>query len=59
VLDFEGLKGRLLSSSYSPLAGHPSHEPMIAGLREIFEKYSLNGRVEFLYKTHVYYGAIG
>jgi SAM-dependent methyltransferase len=59
VLDFEGLKGRLLSSSYSPLAGHPSHEPMIAGLREIFEKYAQDGRVEFLYKTHVYYGVIG
>lgn len=59
VLDFEGLKGRLLSSSYSPLPGHPSHEPMMARLREIFDKYAQNGRIEFLYKTHVYYGAIG
>lgn len=59
VFDFEGLKGRLLSSSYSPLPGHPNHEPMIERLREIFNRYQKDGTVEFLYKTHVYYGGMG
>ena len=35
-LDFVGLKGRLMSSSYAPEEGHPQHEPMIAGLTEVF-----------------------
>ncbi len=29
-LDFDGLRGRLLSSSYAPPPGHPNHEPMLA-----------------------------
>jgi hypothetical protein len=59
VFDFEGLKGRLLSSSYAPLPGHPSHAPMMERLRQIFEKHQRDGLVEFLYKTHVYFGGIG
>jgi SAM-dependent methyltransferase len=59
LFDFQGLKGRLLSSSYAPLPGHPSHEPMMARLREIFEKHQQNGTIDFLYKTHIYYGKIG
>jgi hypothetical protein len=51
--------GRLLSSSYAPLPGHPSHEPMVARLREFFDTYQRDGRVVFDYKTHVYYGLIG
>ena len=38
-LDFEGLKGRLMSSSYAPEPGHPQHEPMLAGLREVFRRH--------------------
>ena len=30
-LDFDALRGRLMSSSYAPQAGHPNHEPMLAG----------------------------
>ena len=29
VFDYEGLKGRLLSSSYAPDIGHPNHDPML------------------------------
>lgn len=54
--DFEGLKGRVLSSSYAPEAGHPKHEPMLAALRRIFEAHQQGGRVAFEYDTHVYYG---
>jgi hypothetical protein len=38
VFDFEGLKGRLLSSSYMPLQGEPGFEGMIADFKELFDK---------------------
>ncbi len=54
--DFEGFKGRLLSASYAPLTGHPKHEPMIGRLREIFDKFQVDGRVRFEYATQIYWG---
>jgi hypothetical protein len=54
--DYEGLKGRLLSSSYAPLAGHPNYEPMLDHLKTIFEAPQAEGRIEFKYITRVYYG---
>ena len=56
--DFEGIKGRLLSSSYAPEAGHPKHEAMLVALKQIFEAYQQDGRVIFEYETHVYYGQL-
>jgi hypothetical protein len=32
---------------------------MMVRLGDIFEAYQQNGMVEFLYKTHIYYGQIG
>jgi SAM-dependent methyltransferase len=58
VFDFDGLRGRLLSSSYAPRAGHPKHEPMLAALREIFDRHAESGRVRFEYRTHVYHGRL-
>lgn len=58
VLDFEGLRGRLLSSSYTPEPGHPNHEPMLAELARIFEEHQRDGRVVFGYDTRVYYGRL-
>jgi SAM-dependent methyltransferase len=55
VFDFAGLKGRLMSSSYAPEPGHPEHEPMIAGLRALFERHNRAGEVVFPYRTLVYY----
>ncbi len=54
--DFAGLRGRLLSSSYSPPQGHPQHEPMLAELEKLFHTHAQDGRVRFKYLTHVYYG---
>ncbi len=54
--DFEGLKGRVLSSSYAPEAGHPKYDGMLAALKKIFEVHQREGRVFFEYETHVYYG---
>src|SRR5882672_4025489 len=39
VFDHEGVKGRLLSSSYAPEASHPRYEPMLAELERIFQAY--------------------
>jgi SAM-dependent methyltransferase len=54
--DFEGVAGRLLSSSYAPLEGHPSHAPMMQELQRIFRAHATDGKVEFEYNTRVYYG---
>jgi len=56
--DYDGVKGRLLSSSYAPAAGHPGHEPMLRELRRIFDTYQENGRAAFDYTTRVYYGRL-
>lgn len=57
-LDFGGLKGRLLSSSYAPEAGQPRHEEMLETLKRIFEKHQQHGRVAMEYDTLVYYGRL-
>jgi hypothetical protein len=56
--DFEGLKGRLLSSSYAPEAGQPGHEEMLRDLKKLFETHHEKGSVQFLYDTAVYYGKL-
>jgi hypothetical protein len=59
VLDFEGLKGRLMSSSYAPEPGHADHDPMIAELRDIFLRHARDGRIVMPYETLVYFGQPG
>ena len=54
--DLEGLKGRLLSSSYAPEKGHPNHNPMLEELQRIFYQHQHNGTVAFEYAVRVYYG---
>jgi SAM-dependent methyltransferase len=56
--DYEGLEGRLLSSSYAPNQGHPKHEAMLRELKRIFDAYQENGLVAFEYNTRVYYGQL-
>jgi ubiquinone/menaquinone biosynthesis C-methylase UbiE len=58
-LDHSSLKGRLLSSSYTPQAGHPNYAPMLAELRRILEAHQLNGHVSLVYDTRVFYGRLG
>lgn len=58
IFDFESLKGRLLSSSYVPTSEHPTYSAMIEELQRIFEENKVNGKIEFLYDTNVYYGRI-
>lgn len=53
-MDFDGLKGLLLSSSAIPLPGHPSYDTMISALVQLFVHYNRNGFVEIEYDTNVY-----
>jgi SAM-dependent methyltransferase len=57
--DYEGAAGRLLSSSYAPLEGHPSYAPMMQGLDRIFHAHAADSMVEFDYDTRVFYGQLG
>jgi len=58
ILDFEGLKGRLLSTSYIPLDNHPDYEKMMLELNNLFKKYEINGFIQFEYDTEVFYGQL-
>jgi ubiquinone/menaquinone biosynthesis C-methylase UbiE len=64
-LDEAGLRGRLLSSSYAPRAGHPLHEPMMTALGEVFARHATAGPgegralvVPFAYETVVWYAPL-
>jgi SAM-dependent methyltransferase len=57
-VDYPGLEGRLLSSSYAPAKGHPKHEAMIDELRRIFAIHQVDGRVSLDYDTRIYYGQL-
>lgn len=57
-LDFDGLRGRLLSSSYTPKAGAPTHEPMLRALRELFDATAVDGKVSMDYDTRVFAGEV-
>lgn len=58
VLDFEGLRGRLMSSSYAPEPGSPDYEPMIGILREVFARHERDGCITMPYSTLVYFAAL-
>ena len=54
-LDFDGLRGRLLSSSYIPKSGE-KHDAMLAALPQLFAAHADNGEVVLQYDTNIYYG---
>lgn len=56
VFDFDGLRGRLTSSSYAPEPGHPNFAPMMRELEGIFRRHERRGRVVVTYDTKVFYG---
>lgn len=58
LFDFEGLRGRLLSSSYAPEPSNPDYELMLRDLRRIFEANEIDGAVVFQYETEIYYGQL-
>lgn len=58
IFDFDGLKGRLSSSSYMPTSEDEGYEDMIADLKELFEKYQQKGLITIQYDTNVYAGRV-
>jgi SAM-dependent methyltransferase len=56
--DWDGIRGRLLSSSYAPLPGSPNYQPMMEELEAMFVKYQQGGRVKVLYETKMYVGQL-
>ena len=56
--DYASLEGRLLSSSYTPQPGHPSHDPMLVKLQGIFENHQKSGLVRMQYDTKLYFGRL-
>ena len=56
--DFEGLKGRVLSSSYMPDENHTDFNFMMSVLKKIFNRFQENGKVTLEYDTKIYYGKL-
>lgn len=55
-LDRDGLRGRLLSTSYIPDEGEPGYDEMLEALDGLFRDHEKNGTVTFVYSTRMYYG---
>ncbi len=58
IFDYEGLKGRLLSSSYMPLPTDDGYEAMIRELEQVFDRHQLDNRITIHYVTKVYSGKL-
>ncbi|MBC7898694.1 MAG: class I SAM-dependent methyltransferase [Saprospiraceae bacterium] len=58
VFDFEGLKGRVLSSSYMPSESSENYEPMVAELRALFAKHAESGKIKVFYDTNIFYSEV-
>ncbi|MEP6944891.1 MAG: class I SAM-dependent methyltransferase [Acidobacteriota bacterium] len=58
IFDFEGIRGRVLSSSYMPAEGDAKFEAMSDELQALFAKHAENGRIKVFYDTNVYYSQL-
>jgi SAM-dependent methyltransferase len=56
-LDFDGLRGRLLSSSYIPKSGE-RHDAMMRALPELFSEHERDRHVVLEYDTKIYCGQL-
>lgn len=55
-LDREGLIARIDSDSYAPKPSDPLHAPMIEAALRLFDRHAIDGAVELIYNTRVFYG---
>lgn len=58
VLDFAGLRGRMLSSSYMPSERDARFPAAEEKLRRLFTKHAENDRISLLYDTNLFYGRL-
>ncbi len=58
LFDFDGLKGRLLSSSYMPTTQDAGFTAMISDLRNLYDQYQANDSIRISYDTKVYVGRL-
>ena len=58
TVDFDGLKGRMLSASYVPAPENPRFPAMMKNLESLFAKHAENGKIDILYDTKIFYGQI-
>jgi SAM-dependent methyltransferase len=56
--DFESLKGRTRSASYTPEPGDANFGPLFSGLEKVFETHKKAGMITVEYDTRVYYGRL-
>jgi SAM-dependent methyltransferase len=56
--DEEGLRARVLSSSYTPPPGDPRHAPMMEAVSRLFHDTAEKGLVTMEYETTVYVGNV-
>lgn len=59
TLDRDGLRARLLSSSYLPAAGEPRHDEMLRALDAVHDRFAVDGRVDLVYDCRLFAGRLG
>lgn len=57
LLDYEGLLGRMQSSSYAPQPGQPAYSQITGDLMSLFEEHQQDGKISFDYETQLYIGS--
>jgi len=55
VLDFDGIKGRVSSSSYMPAESDSQYPTMVKELKTLFDKHAENDRITVFYDTNVFF----
>ena len=58
IMDFAGLRGRILSSSYAPAPEHPKYTSLLEELEAIFLTHQMQGKVTIEYECRVCYGQL-
>jgi SAM-dependent methyltransferase len=58
VEGFDALLGGVMSASYAPLPGDWRHATLVDGLRVLFDRFAVEGRLSFEYDLHIYWGGL-
>lgn len=59
TFEFEGVRGRYLSSSYAFHENHPRHAEAMQRLSDTFAAHAEAGKVAFWYLTKIFFGRMG